>query len=58
MLFSRYGVFGVNVLFSLSESPLISASEKSNNAVNRSIVSVAIAYIAGHIFQQDGGQLS
>lgn len=58
MLFSLYGVFGVNVLFSLCEWPVISASEKRNNAVNRSLVSVAIAYIAGHIFQQDGGKLS
>ena len=58
MLFSRYGVFGVNVLFSLCEWPLISASDKRNGAVTRSLVSVAIAYIAGHIFQQDGGKLS
>ena len=58
MLFSRYGVFGVNVLFSLCEWPLISSSDKRNDAVTRSLVSVAIAYIAGHIFQQDGGKLS
>jgi len=58
VLFSLYGVFGVNVLFSLWEWPLISASEKRNNAVTRSLVSVAIANIAGHIFQQDGGKLS
>ena len=58
MLFSLYGVFGVNVLLSLCERPLISASDKRNDAVTRSLVSVAIAYIAGHIFQQDGGKLS
>ena len=45
---------GVNVLFSLSEQPLISASDKRNDA----LLAVVIAYIAGNVFQQDGGKLS
>lgn len=53
-----FSLYGVNVLFSLCEWPLISASDKRNDAVTRSLVSVAIAYIAGHIFQQDRGKLS